>query len=354
MKFIIAFVFIVGLMTGLFFVALRYGLVKIKPITSSPVTTSSTTKVDAEVATKQDLDGSIVFGGDVMLARWVEQKAVKNGWENMFSDVKDAFSGDCKIVNLESPFKSNKPQTKIGSLVFAAKPESLQALESIAVTAVSLANNHITDQGLGGFEETTKLLQEKKILYGGAGTSAELAQKPVALTCGKIKVGIIFATYGTNLPADGLGYANVDDVPAVVKKIDKDFDIVIVYPHWGTEYNPAQSPYQTEMAHKFVDAGADLVVGSHPHVLQPVEIYKNKVIAYSLGNMVFDQAPSGTKTEGALLKVAYKDGKSSFEIVPIAIKDYYKPTVALEKENDFKERLNLNSLKWGLSESQDS
>ncbi len=292
----------------------------------------------------------MVFGGDVMLARWVEQRARKNGWENLFSDIKGVFSGDCKIINLESPFKSDKPQTKIGSLIFAAKPESIQALESIAVSAVSLANNHIADQGLSGYEETTKLLNDKKIKYGGAGTNVEAAQKPVSLTCGKIKTGIIFATYGANLSADGLSYANVDDATATVKKYNNVYDTIVVYTHWGTEYNPSQSPYQTEMAHKFVDAGADLVIGSHPHVLQPVEIYKNKVIAYSLGNMVFDQAPSGTKTEGALLKVEYKNSKSNFEIIPIVIRDYYKPELApSDKVEEYKTRLNLKNLKWQLS-----
>lgn len=348
MKIIIAFVFILGLMTGLFFIAVRYGLVKIKPAPRTATSDVTTDDDKNKIPVIGTLDGSFIFGGDVMLARWVENRAAKNGWENLFSDIKDAFSADCKIANLESPVKSNKPQTKISSLIFAAKPDSLKALESISVSAVSLANNHIADQGLGGFEETANLLKEKKILYGGAGRNTADAQKPVELKCGKTKAGVVFATYGANLPAEGLAYLSLDDASQVIKKIDKDYDLVIVYAHWGSEYTATQSPYQQEMARKYIDAGADLVVGSHPHVLQPVEIYKNKAIAYSLGNMVFDQAPSGVKTEGALLKVSYGSGKSKFEIIPIAIKDYYKPTVAPEKENDYKDRLNLKSLKWSL------
>lgn len=310
-------------------------------------------KTQAEVSTvsanEKTKKASIIIGGDVMLARWVEQKTLKaGGWDKLFEKIKDPLtSADCAIVNLESPMKGEKPQTQIGSMIFAAKPESVEALVSSGIDAVSLANNHITDQGLAGLEETTKTLNDKKIAYVGADKTVELATGAKIIECGGMKIALVASTYGTNMVAEGVSVANLEDVMDSIKNTSETADYVITYSHWGAEYNASASPYQKDIAHKYVDAGADLVIGSHPHVLQPIEIYKDKVIAYSLGNLVFDQAPSGSKTEGALLKVDIDGVTQNFEILPIQIENYFQPVIA-EDASSHKASLGIENLKWSL------
>ena len=310
-------------------------------------------KTQAEVSTvsanEKTKKASIIIGGDVMLARWVEQKTLKaGGWEKLFEKINDPLtSADCAIVNLESPMKGEKPQTQIGSMIFAAKPESVEALVSSGIDAVSLANNHITDQGLAGLEETTKTLSDNKIAYVGADKTVELATGAKIIECGGMKIALVASAYGTNMVAEGVSVANLEDVMDSIKNASETADYVITYSHWGAEYNASASPYQKDIAHKYVDAGADLVIGSHPHVLQPIEIYENNVIAYSLGNLVFDQAPSGSKTEGALLKVDIDGVAQNFEILPIQIESYFQPVIA-EDASSHKASLGIENLKWSL------
>lgn len=294
---------------------------------------------------------SVIIGGDVMLARWVEQKTLSaGGWTALFDKIRDTLkTPDCAIVNLESPIKGKKPQTKINSLIFAAKPESVEALTDAGIDAVTVANNHITDQGVEGFNETKTILDEKKIIYVGAADTPEKASEGKTISCGSMKVGLIGAAYGTNFPAEGVAAAALEDIIPTIKNLKTTANYVIVFPHWGTEYNATPSPYQKELAHKYIDAGADLVVGSHPHVLQPVEIYKNKTIAYSLGNLVFDQASAGKKTEGALLKLDVDDKTQNFSVIPIQIESYFRPALTEGDNNSYKESLGLKDLSWSLA-----
>ena len=303
------------------------------------------------LAKDSNKNGSLVFGGDIMLARSVESYArVNGGWSQVMSQISSSFSQtDCRVANLESPFVSNKKQTETGSLVFAAKPEAVTVLTSSKITAVSLANNHITDQGATGLNETQKILKENNIAYGGAGASREAALAPQTIQCGQLKVGLIFASYGTNFGAEGVVVATLEDITPSITEAEKKYDIVVVYAHWGSEYQAVNSPFQKEMAHQYIDAGADLVIGSHPHVIQPIEIYKNKLIAYSLGNLVFDQASSGEKTEAILLKVQYEDKDINTSIIPIKIQKYFQPTpVSPASSGNYLKRLNQANWEFSL------
>jgi len=308
------------------------------------------TTIDAKSGV-DDKTATLVIGGDIMLARWVEQKALADGgWTSLFDKIRDTLTKpNCAVANLESPFKGQKPQTKINSLIFAAKPEAVDALTDAGIDAVSIANNHITDQGQEGLNETKVALDDKKIIYAGADDSTDKALQAKTLTCGNLKIGFVAATYGTNFPADGVSTANLEGIVQTIKNTRPNVDYLIVYPHWGSEYNATPSPFQIELAHEYIDAGADLVVGSHPHVLQPIEIYKDKTIAYSLGNLVFDQASSGKKTEGALLQIALDDKTQKLTIVPIQIEDYYRPAPADGDLNSYKDSLALKDFSWSLA-----
>lgn len=314
--------------------------------------TSATTDLTVDTSKQKSTgESSIIIGGDVMLARWVEQKSLKaGGWTSLFDKVRDTLKKpNCTIVNLESPIKGEKPQTQINSLIFAAKPESVEALTDGGIDAVTLANNHITDQGQAGLAETQAKLNENKIAYSGADADANKAKQAKILTCGDVKVGLIGATYGTNFPAEGVAVAHIDEITDAIKQARPLVDYLIIYPHWGTEYNASPSPYQKELAHGYIDAGADLVVGSHPHVLQPIEIYKNKTIAYSLGNLAFDQASTGKKTEGALLSINLDDKNQKFSIIPVQIESYFRPALTEGDNSSYKDSLGLKDLSWTLA-----
>jgi len=305
---------------------------------------------DVDALAFNDHEGSIIFGGDIMLARTVEARAKSAGWENVFTAIQDALNtADCRVANLESPFKKDKPATQSGSLVFAAKPEAVAALTAGRISAVSLANNHITDQGLGGLQETKALLSQNSLVFGGAGETQKEADAPRYLHCGTLKVGLVFGTYGTNFAADGVLTTPLEGVAEIIKEAKNQADVVVVVVHWGSEYQTIPSPFQKELAHRYIDAGASLVIGSHPHVIQPIESYNGGVIAYSLGNLVFDQAAGGEKTEAILLRVAFSPQKTSYDVSPIQIKNYFQPQLAGRSgdvASHYLETLNLDGWQW--------
>ncbi len=348
MRQILPIIAVLILASGFFYLAKSKVLTQTAEETNTPEISGAQTSTTPALAFSSGKT-SIVIGGDVMLARWVEQKALSaGGWDKIFENISDTLSApDCSFVNLESPIKGKKPQTQINSMIFAAKPDSVGALVSAGIDAVTLANNHVTDQGLQGLQETKSILTDNNISYVGAGESSEEALSGATIQCGGVKIGLVGSTYGTNFPADGVSVAGLEDVTETIEKLSNETDYVIVLAHWGSEYNSSPSPYQQEIAHDYVDAGADLVVGSHPHVLQPTETYKGSLIAYSLGNLVFDQASRGKKTEGALLKVELDKKNQNFEIIPIQIKNYFQPTIA-EDDTSFKESLGLTELSWSL------
>lgn len=351
-KSILIFIIVGGLFWGYY----NFGKELVRPVPEQQFASgaSNAETTDPTVtALNNAKNGSIILGGDIMLARSVESYAKANGgWSQVFSQVKDTLGEyDCRVANLESPFISGKPQTQISSMVFAAKPEAVEALTGANITAVSLANNHITDQGLAGLTETQSLLKSRGIVYGGAGRSADEAIAPQSIRCGELKVGLVFATYGTNFAAEGVVSAPLEDITPSITKAKKDHDIVAVIAHWGGEYQELATPFQKELAHRYIDAGADLVIGSHPHVIQPIEKYKGKLIAYSLGNFVFDQAASGNKTEAILVSVSYSDSATTAKVVPIKIEKYFRPTIVpAEKAATYFKRLNIENWEFQLTD----
>jgi poly-gamma-glutamate synthesis protein (capsule biosynthesis protein) len=108
-------------------------------------------------------------------------------------------------------------------------------------------------------------------------------------------------------------------VIAAIASAKQEGDFVIVYPHWGEEYSTSTTPFQNSEAHKFVDSGADVVLGSHPHVAEPLEVYKEKAIFYSMGNFVFDQSWSKETSEGVAIRLTIGKEQVSYEVIPLVI-----------------------------------
>jgi len=238
-----------------------------------------------------------------------------DGWAALFSQVSDVFErADFGFVNMETPVA---PEHTHGTkpFMFDALPELITGLKQSGVKIVSFANNHVFDQGQPGFAETREHLREQGMLFAGSGDTAALAWQPVIVEKNGIKVGFLGMTRWLNgnrnpekddephvnffpYPDDNASGAPGMDAAGVleaVKQARAKCDFLVVSIHWGVEYATAPKPVDVDMAHKMLDAGATVIVGHHPHVLQPVESYKTQdgrdaLIFFSLGNFLSNQA----------------------------------------------------------------
>ena len=208
-------------------------------------------------------------------------------------------------------------------------PHVVSALKGSGFNILSLANNHISDFGTKGIIDTMQYLNENEILYVGAGRSEEEAFAPKYMEVKGIKLAFLAFNDPAIVPeyykADnksGTATLEPDKIIASIKTANANADFTIVSLHVGTEYALEPDATQTHFAHLAIDAGADLILGHHPHVVQKIELYKEKYIFYSLGNFIFDQFWSEDTRYGVATKIYIaKDNVEKIEIMPIYIND---------------------------------
>lgn len=261
-------------------------------------------------------DVTMVFGGDVMLGRAVRDQIVKVGkndgaWAT--TKIAEVFkNAQLAFVNLESPFA---PGPALGySLVFRAYPAHVTTLTKAGIDFVSFANNHSRNQGSTGIQTTLALLKKNSIAVTGAGSTSSEAYTPRYLKAGDLSVAVLAYTYNEKAPTSSVSKPTIAGMDigrmlTAVKTAKAKGAFVIVSMHAGTEYTLTRTTQQTRFARAAIDAGASLVVGHHPHWIQPVEKYKGKLILYSLGNLVFDQPWSLETQQGAVAVVTVTDGR---------------------------------------------
>jgi poly-gamma-glutamate synthesis protein (capsule biosynthesis protein) len=268
----------------------------------------------------------VTAGGDVTLGSTDSQRRVgvsfdsvidRNGYDWPFSGVADCLnSDDLTLVNFEGTLtESNDKQEKLFNFKGPADYAGILALAS--VEAVNLANNHAYDYGQAGFEDTMAALDASGIAYCAKGRTAVFTAKGV-------KIGLV----GNTFP-----YVNGKrDIHATVKELrDEGCAIVVASFHWGSEYEAGFSAEQRSIGRAAIDAGADVVVGHHPHIVQGVELYKGKYILYSLGNFVFggNTDPDDRDSYLARLTFTVRGGAAEpalFEMVPIRLTELDKGT----------------------------
>ena len=233
--------------------------------------------------------------GDVMLGRLVAAKARAAGdlypFEHVASELKKA---DVVIGNLESPLSINgvpNPRKPV-DLLLRADPSMSSCLKHAGFSVLSLANNHMFDYGRVAFEDTLEALDREGINYVGAGLGEREARRPLILEIGGVVLGFLAYTYGYAARARKAGCAFRD--PAAMKadilSLRTEADVIAVSLHDGIEFADYPVPRTLTLAHHVIEWGADLVLGHHPHTLQGIEEYRNGLIAYSLGDFVFDNA----------------------------------------------------------------
>jgi poly-gamma-glutamate capsule biosynthesis protein CapA/YwtB (metallophosphatase superfamily) len=248
--------------------------------------------------------------------------------------VRDLLSfSDLSIANFENP-APNQFSYHPGGFTFTADPALIEGLANAGIDWVSLANNHIGNAGDQGILDTLQNLDSWGIAHGGAEANLAAAREPTLLDAGGITVGIL--GYDTIKPA----YAATSDSPGsnemstarvredVAAAREAGAELVIVFPHWGTEYTATTTATQRRLAHAAIDAGADIVIGSHTHWAGGMEVYKDRPIVYSLGDFVFNVDRSEQTQEGILVEATFSGTRLvQMRLVPYLILDGSQPNL---------------------------
>jgi len=278
-------------------------------------------------------DVSIAVTGDVMFGR--KMPAVLDSGESPFRFVENVTkNADVLLVNFENPVTTSSYAVK-GDVPLKANPKYTYLLANANDKVVaSQANNHALDYGEEGLNESIKNLKDAGIYVIGAGNNVSEATAPVSIDCGDRKVTILnymdadnFREYrGVMDPAtaNSSGYSAYDSELAqrqVQEARDNGSSIVIAYLHYGNEYSRSPNENQIKISHELINDGADIVIGSHTHVTQGVEMYNGKPIFYNLGNFIFDQSNPSTHTS-YFLNLALHEDNCTVTLYPTYLSNY--------------------------------
>lgn len=280
-----------------------------------------------------------VFAGDILLSDHVLGAYNKAG--NISGVVDPGFqsaidSSDIFMVNEEFPFSDRGSPAPDKQFTFRSPPDKVSLLKEMGIDIVTIANNHTLDFGKDALLDTCKTLDDAGIQRVGAGADLDEAKKPVIMeikgkTIGFLGASRVIPTGSWNATSHGAGLLTTYD-PGIlleeIKKAKETCDFVIVYVHWGIERDEYPQDYQRTMGKQYIDAGADMVIGSHPHVLQGIEYYNGKPIVYSLGNFVFGSSIPRT----ALLKADWDGDNLSLSFVPGTSSGGYTRAFTKEEE----------------------
>ncbi|MFQ6002018.1 MAG: CapA family protein, partial [Anaerolineae bacterium] len=280
----------------------------------------------------------LVAVGDILLCRTVEERMNQYGVEFPFAVTGELLrSADIALGNLECPLSTRgEPIDK--RFLFRAHPRNLAALSWAGIDIVSLANNHLLDFGEKAMEDTLEGLKDSEIPYVGVGLSEEEAHRPVIMEVRGVKIA--FLAYAAirwrgspEVPTETrVAFAEIDRVQEDVRRGKEQADLVIVIMHLGTEYQSQPDAEQLAVSQAAVEAGATLVIGHHPHLVQETVPYLGGFIAYSLGDFVFDMP---WEEEGAILRAFFTaEGLERAEVIPVEIVDGVQPRPLLDEEGD--------------------
>jgi poly-gamma-glutamate capsule biosynthesis protein CapA/YwtB (metallophosphatase superfamily) len=317
---------------------------------------SATTGLAVEQPAQEDI--TIAAVGDLMLGGRTGPYLKEFGPAYPFADVK-TFLGraDVAVGNLESPISTRGRAVENKQFTLRAAPLAAKALKAGGFRVVTLANNHTMDFGPQALQDTLAILDDNDILYTGAGMDLDDARAPAILKVKGKTIAVL--AYSLTFPLDffasarrpGTAPGYTEYVKTDIEKVRPLADLVVVSFHWGAELMTAAKDYQVALGRQAVDWGADVVLGAHPHVLQELELYKGRLIAYSLGNFIFGSESNRTNYSMILLLTFRGNNLVKVEAVPLDVNNYrvkYQPRVltgksatdVLEGVNTASERFN--------------
>lgn len=260
----------------------------------------------------------IIFAGDMQFDRTIRTAARVHGGDFLFSCLDPLFStADLVVANLEGPiteFPSTSEYSKPAdshNYTFTFPTTTAKLLAAHHVSVVNIGNNHILNYGWEGERSTREYLARAGVGYFGDPTNQTVVYRDIAST------SLAFINYNEFAPR---GFGSVSTTTSQIALARLNGYLPIVYTHWGEEYEPATA-YEKSLAHAFIDAGAEMVVGSHPHIVQEHEVYKGKYIYYSLGNLIFDQYWDDAVMHGLVLRVSFTpEGVASIQEIPVELR----------------------------------
>jgi poly-gamma-glutamate synthesis protein (capsule biosynthesis protein) len=287
---------------------------------------------------------NLTFGGDIMLDRGVKNSVNKNfggDYSALFENMGILKKSDIAFANLEGPASDvGKDMQNLYS--FRMDPSVVPALAGAGFSILSVANNHVGDWGISAFSDTLSNLKENEISYTGGGQNEAEAEQPVIIEKYGIKIGYLgFSDVGPNWMGAtanqaGILLANNPHFDEIIQNASKEVDYLVVSFHFGVEYQTTHNARQEYLAHKAIDDGAKIVIGTHPHVMEDTEVYKNGFIAYSLGNLIFDQSFSKDTMQGMLLGIKLgRDGSMAVTKNIVELNSFFQPekVIAGKEEN---------------------
>ncbi|MCR5120344.1 MAG: CapA family protein [Lachnospiraceae bacterium] len=283
------------------------------------------------VKTAEEGEVSLAFTGDILLdpgyAIYTAYRNRGGVLEKCISqDLLDEMrAADVLMVNNEFPFSDRGTPAAGKTYTFRAKPESVNILKEMGVDIAGVANNHAFDWGMDAFLDTMDILEDANIPYVGGGHDISEAARPIYLYAGDMKIAIVAATqiermgnpHSISATEDSAGmlrcWPSLDKVLEVLKEAKENSDYVILFIHWGTEREVDPDWCQNQQVPDLVTSGADLIIGSHPHILQPISVSNGVPIVYSTGNFWFNSK----SLDSCLIEVKLSEGGlKSLRFVP--------------------------------------
>lgn len=282
---------------------------------------------------------TLAVAGDFMLARGVASRIRSHGAGYPVALVAERLrAADLTVANLESPIGERGRPLPGKGIWFRAEPRAVETLTQAGLDLVIVANNHILDYDTENFLETLQHLERAGIRTAGGGRSLAEARQPAVLEAGGLRFAFLAYSAFADLFYDfryPRSFAATEDRPGVAPVRDESIrediarareaaDVVAVAFHWGEEYQNHPTPEQVRLAHLSVDAGADLVLGFHPHAVQGFEVYRGALIAYSFGNFIMDDESLGPIPRESFVAefTFYPGGGRSARITPAYITDF--------------------------------
>ncbi len=295
---------------------------------------------------------TLSFLGDIMLDRGVKSSVLKNfggNYSALFEKLEVLKKPDIVFANLEGT--ASDEGVDGGSLYsFQMDPSVIPALKGAGVSVLSVANNHVGDFGLASYTDTLERLKENEILYTGGGFTSAETEQPAIIEKYGIKVGFLaFSDVGPDWMRvkenqAGLLLASNPRFEEIVSNASKQVDHLVVSFHFGEEYKTIHNERQELLAHKAIDAGAKIVIGHHPHVMQDTEVYSREgcieitcagFIAYSLGNFIFDQGFSADTMQGMMLELKLnKDGSMATTKNIVKLNQVFQPDTVIKGKEE--------------------
>jgi hypothetical protein len=277
---------------------------------------------------------SLIAVGDIMLGGRAKKAVAEHGSDYPFEAVLPILRRASIVLgNLEGPF-ATKAQREPRNFSYRVNPALATSLPRAGIGLVTLANNHLLDCGRTGVLETLDVLAAAGVAALGAGANERAAHAPAIRQAGRWKIGVLGYYWNRRCAATPALPGSAMDPPealqADIRGLRDRVDRVVVTFHWGIPYEREPSPEDRAKARFAVDCGADAVIGHHPHIVQPFEIYRGCPIFYSVGNFVFGSANSCA--EGVLIGLRFEDARTIAFVYPMYVKNrdprvHYQPKV---------------------------